>query len=64
MLDSVSKTSIISMIYVASSMRSASDFRLPKSRNLQQNQQLKPHASAAFVVVHVLYRTEKELKLG
>ena len=64
MAGSVSKKPIISTTYVASSMRSASDFRLSKSRNLQQNQQLKPHASAAFVVVHVLYRTEKELKLG
>ena len=64
MLDSVSKISIISMTYVASSMRSASDFRLPKSRNLQQNQQLRPLEIAAFVVVRLLYRTQKELKLG
>ena len=64
MVDSVSKRSTISRVYVASSMRSASDFWLPKSRNLQQNQKLKPHASAAFVVVHVLYRTEKERKVS
>ena len=44
--------------------RRASDFRLPKSQIILQNQQFRPLAIAAFVVVHLLYRTEKELKVS
>ena len=66
MLDSVCKTLIISMAYVASSMRSASDFWLPKARKANKINKKAARKGSFFRCTPVVQngkRTKSELAI-
>ena len=65
MVDSVSKTSIISIVYVASSMRSARNFWLPKSQKFNNINKKAAFTSGFFCCTRVVQNGKRtKTRLG